>query len=210
VQLVAHEGPRHKTSSGTVLIYNLIGKGFPEGTVYSLWQWSLGKSPKSMMQGVSFDKRGVLVCSGKPGFCSGSGPDDPINIQANAALGEEKRMAVVSSDAKIVGFADAVPFPIEASDKNCKLNVVRKSQLADVVTARASGLRADQPVTVTTRYADESATTKSAAGSDGTWTQVLNSPTAEAPRGNAVISVSDGTCTVSVTFPYGTGSNQPK
>ena len=118
VELVAHEGPRQKTSSGTVLMYNLIGKGFPDGVVYTLWQWPAGKSPKQMMQGVSFDKRGVLVCSGKPGYCSGSGPDDPINIQAIAVPGEMKRMAVVSSDGKVAGFADAVPFPMKSSGKN--------------------------------------------------------------------------------------------
>ena len=118
VQLVAHEGPRQKTSSGTVLIYNLIGRGFPDGIVYALWQWPAGKSPRQMMQGVSFDKRGVLVCSGKPGYCSGSGPDDPINIQATAVLGEMKRMAVVSSDGKIAGFADAVPFPVKPPGRN--------------------------------------------------------------------------------------------
>lgn len=118
VELVAHEGPRQKTSSGTMLMYNLIGKGFPDGVVYFLWQWPAGKSPRQMMQGVSFDKRGVLVCSGKPGYCSGSGPNDPVNIQATAVPGEVKRMAVVSSDGKVAGFADAVPFPIKPSGQN--------------------------------------------------------------------------------------------
>ena len=118
VELVAHEGPRQRTSSGTVLIYNLIGRGFPDGVVYALWQWPAGKPPKVLIQGVSFDKRGVLVCSGKPGYCSGSGPDDPVNIRTTAVPGEMKRMAVVSSDGKIAGLADAIPFPIKPSDKN--------------------------------------------------------------------------------------------
>jgi hypothetical protein len=118
IELVTHEEPRQKTSSGTILMYNLIGKGFPDGIVYALWQWTPGKSPKVIMQGVSFDKRGVLVCSGKPGYCSGSGPDDPINIRTTAVPGEMKRMAVISSDGKIAGFADAIPFPIKPSDKN--------------------------------------------------------------------------------------------
>src|SRR5271166_1353102 len=127
VTLVAHEEPRQKTSSGTILMYNLLGKGFPDGVVYALWQWTPGKSPKRIMEGVSFDKRGVLVCSGKPGYCSGSGADDPVNIRATAVLGEMKRLAVVSDDGKIAAFADAVPFPIENSDKTCKLSVTRLS-----------------------------------------------------------------------------------
>jgi hypothetical protein len=210
VALVAHEGPRQKTSSGTVLMYNLLGKGFPEGVVYALWQWPPGKPPKRIMEGVSFDKRGVLVCSGKPGYCSGSGPDDPVNIRTTAAPGEEKRMAVVSSDGKVAGFADAVPFPIEAFDKNCKLIVTRMSRLAETVSVRASGLKPGQPLTISTRYGEESATRNSTSNPDGTWTQVVTAPTAKAPTGKALISVSDTFCNVSVTFSYGQGSDQPK
>ena len=95
------------------------------------------RSRKKLSKGVSFDKRGVLVCSGKPGFCTGKGTDDPINIKANAVLGEPKRFAVVSRDGRVAGFAEAVPFPIEATDKNCKLSVVRQ----DAAGRRGSGAR---------------------------------------------------------------------
>ena len=111
VTLVAHEGPREKSSQGTILLYNLIGKGFPSDVSYVLWGWPAGKEPKLLMEGVSFDQRGVLVCSGRPGFCKGKGPDDPVNIQTTAAPGEMKRFAVVSHDGRVAGFADAVPFP---------------------------------------------------------------------------------------------------
>ena len=66
-----------------------------------------------MMQGVSFDERGVMVCSSRPGFCKGDVPNDPVNIQATAQPGEMKRVAVVSPDGKIAGFDDAVPFPAQ-------------------------------------------------------------------------------------------------
>ena len=210
VQLVAHEGPRQRGLTATVLMYNLIGKGFPVDTVYSLWQWTAGKDPKLVIEGVSFDKRGVLVCSSKPGYCAGSGADDPVNIRTTAVLGEEKRMAVISKDGKIAGFADAVPFPIESSDKNCKLAVIRMSELAETVLARASGLKANQPLTVMTRFGNEGATTKSTAGPDGTWSQLLTAQATKTASGQALISVSDGVCNVSVIFPYGKGSNQTK
>jgi hypothetical protein len=210
VGLTLHEGPRQHTSKGTILWYNVIGKGFPEGIVYTLWRWVPEKSPEPLIKGVSFDKRGVLVCSEKPGHCSGDGPDDPINIKTTAILGEMKRLAVISDDGKIVGFVDAVPFPIEASDKNCKLSVIRESPLADVVAARASGLKPNQTLTVTTRYGDEGSTTKSAAGPDGTWREVVGAQGTKRPSGKALISVSDTVCTVSVTFDYGPGSNKPQ
>lgn len=210
VTLVAHEEPRQHSAKGTVLWYNLIGKGFPDGVVYTLWWWQPEKSPQAIIKGASFDKRGVLVCSGKPGYCSGNGPDDPINIKANAAMGEMKRLAVVSEDGKIAAFADAVPFPIEASDKNCKLSVIRDSPLADVVTAHASGLKANAPLSVTTRYGDEESTEKSTSGPNGTWQKVVTTQAAKQHSGKALISISDGVCAVSVSFDYGPGSNKPQ
>lgn len=112
ITLALHEGPREKTAQGTLLLYNVLGRGFPSGIAYDLWQWPSGHEPKRMMQGVSFDKRGVMICSGQAGFCKGDGPDDPVNIRATAQPGEMKRLAVISPDGKIAGFADAVPFPV--------------------------------------------------------------------------------------------------
>ncbi len=111
VQLILHEGPRQNSAQGTILWYNLIGQGFPSGVPYTLWRWQSGQEPKAVIEGVSFGDRGVLVCSGQPGFCKGQGLDDPINIKTTAAPGEMKRFAVASRDGKIAGFADAVPIP---------------------------------------------------------------------------------------------------
>ncbi len=208
VTLVAHEGSREPSERGTVLLYNLIGKGFPDGVVYNLWRLIPGKSPELLIKGVSFDKKGVVVCSGKPGYCSGSGPDDPVNLKTTASLGEEKRMAVVSEDGKIAGFADAVPFPIAAADKSCRLSVVRMSPLADIVLARASGLKANQTLTVSKRYGYDGTSAKGTSGPDGTWEMLINTQNTLQPKGKASISVSDGSCTVSVTFDYGPGSNK--
>jgi len=113
ITLALHEGPRQKTAQGTLLLYNVLGRGFPSGIPYELWGWKEGQQPKKLMDGVSFDKRGLLVCSGQAGFCKGDAPDDPVNIKATAQPGEAKRVAVVSPDGKIEGFAEAVPFPAQ-------------------------------------------------------------------------------------------------
>jgi len=113
ITLALHEGPRQKTPQGTLLMYNVLGRGFPSGIPYQLWVWKEGQQPKKLMDGVSFDQRGLLVCSGKSGFCKGDGPDDPINIKATAQPGEAKRLAVTSPDGKIAGFGEAVPFPVQ-------------------------------------------------------------------------------------------------
>jgi len=150
VELATHEGPRERTSSGTVLIYNILGKGFPADKKYDLWFWKLGQSPQNAIQGASFDKHGLLVCSGKPGFCKGAVADDAVNIKATATLGEPKRFAVISADGTVAGFADAVPFPLEASDKGCRLSVVREAADAAVVAVRVRGFAPNEPLIVKT------------------------------------------------------------
>lgn len=209
VELGTHEGPRERTSSETILIYNLLGRGFPTDKTYDLWFWTLGKKPLKAMAGVSFDKRGVLVCSGKPGSCKGEGADDPINIKATAALGEPKRFAVISTDGKVAGFAEAVPFPIEAKDKSCKLSVVRQSPLAEVVAVRATGFAPAEMLTVKTNPASE-LPAHGPTAADGSWQAMINAKQPGATSGTASIQVSGKSCSVNLNFNWGEGSKQPR
>ena len=167
------------------------------------------KSRSRLWRESGFDKRGVLVCSGRPGFCQGDGPDDPINIKTTAALGEPKRIAVVSVDGTVAAFAEAVPFPIEASDENCKLSVVRIDTLAETVVARATGFVADESLTVTTQSNDEGATTRNAAGPQGNWTSVIVGAPKGQTKGKTSIIVTGQHCKVAVSFDWGAGSNHP-
>jgi hypothetical protein len=210
VTLVLHEGPRQKSPQGTALWYNLVGQGFPVGVPLQLWQWAPDKEPKRVMEGVSFDKRGVLVCAGGAGFCKGDGPDDPINIKAQAAAGEAKRMAVVSPDGKIAGFAETIPFPIEASDKSCKLAVVRMGASAETVAVRLTGFAPNERLTLTTRTDIEEASVDESADKQGSWTGVVKLPSKS--QGKASIGVAPviaQRCKVAVSFDWGTGSYHP-
>jgi hypothetical protein len=210
VKLILHEGPRQKSAQGTTLWYNLVGEGFASDVPFELWQWVPEKEPKRVMEGVSFDKRGLLVCSGRPGFCQGDGPNDPINIKTTAAQGEPKRMAVVSLDGKIAGFAEAVPFPIEASDKNCKLSVVRMGASAEAVTVRLAGFLPSERLALTTLTNMAEAAIDESADKQGSWTGVVKLPSKG--QGKASISVAPvigHSCKVAVSFDWGAGSNHP-
>jgi hypothetical protein len=210
VTLVLHEGPRQKSPQGTVLWYNLIGQGLPAGVPFALWQWTPDKEPKRVMEGVSFDKRGVLVCAGGAGFCKGDGPDDAINIKTTAAAGEPKRMAVVSPDGEVAGFAEAIPFPIEAADKSCTLSVVRMGASVESVTVRLTGFRPNERLTLTTLTNMEEAAIDESADKQGSWTGVVKLQFKG--QGKASISVAPVTgqnCKVAVSFDWGAGSNHP-
>ncbi|HZP24547.1 MAG TPA: hypothetical protein VFB04_13960 [Terriglobales bacterium] len=208
VELGTHEDPRRSGPSGTLLMYNLLGKGFPAGKKYDLWFWKLGKAPQKLMQGVSFDKRGLLVCSGRPGECSGSVANDAVNIQASAMAGEPKRFAVVSTDGSVAGFAEAVPFPIQASEQNCKLSVVRQAPLAETVLLRASGYPAREALSVTGNFKAESMPRNPTVSSDGTWQGLLETQTPGQRSGTTNIKVAGGGCAVSVSFLWGEGSGK--
>ena len=208
VELATHEGPRQRTSSGTLLIYNILGRGFPADKTYDLWFWRLDKKPEKAIQGVSFDKRGLLVCSGKPGSCNGGAADDPVNIKAAASLGEPKRFGVVSSDGKVAGFIEAVPFPIEAKNKSCKLSVVRQSQLAENVILLGSGFTPHETLIVQKQPAGNAAIASPTAAADGTWQEIVEAKVPGQTSGTATVNVSGKSCSVSVSFKWGEGSNQ--
>jgi hypothetical protein len=206
VELQAVEGPREHTARGTVLMYNLVGKGFPANQTYSLWGWIPGHKPTKAIEGVSFDKRGVVVCSGKPGACTGQGLDDPVNIKTTAVPGEPKRFAVVSNDGKVAGFAEAVPFPIEATNKKCKLSVVRETPLAETVMVRASGFVPFEMLDIISNVGGQDSTHSPTASPDGTWQAMIGTKTPGHDAGTAMIKVSGQQCSVQVSFPWGEGS----
>lgn len=206
IELQAVEGPREHTASGTTLIYNLVGKGFPANQTYSLWGWIPGQKPRRAIPGVSFDKRGVLVCSGKPGGCTGQGLDDPVNIKTTAVLGEPKRFAVVSDDGTVAGFTEAVPFPIEATNKTCKLSVVRESPLAETVLVSATGFVPYEMLNISANLGGQDTVHSPTASADGTWQAVVGTKALGKDSGTASIKVTGQQCLVSLTFNWGEGS----
>lgn len=206
VQLRAVEGPRQKTANGTILVYNLVGKGFPPDLKYSLWGWIPGHKPAKAIEGVSFDKNGVLVCSGKPGSCTTQGVDDPINIKTTAVLAEPKRFAVVADDGRVAGFAEAVPFPIQATDKGCKLSVVRQSPLAEMVSVRASGFVPYEMLNVSGHVGGLDSLHSPTASPEGTWQALIGTKAPGQDSGTATIKVVGQQCSVSVSFAWGEGT----
>jgi hypothetical protein len=206
-ELATHEGQRQPSpQGGTTLLYNLVGKGFPTGVPYKLWGWAPGKEPRLLIDGASFDKRGLLVCASGAGFCPGAGKDDPVNIKAAATLGEPLRFGVVSADGKTMAFTEAVPFPIQASDKVCKVSVVRQSTLADVVEVRASGFTPYEMMTVT--VPTNGSTQGPTATAQGTWQGTLHVDVRGETAGTAMVKISGHDCTVQVSFKWGQGNDQ--
>ena len=206
VELRAVEVSRQPSTSGTVLTYNLIGTGFPANEKYSVWGWVVGRKPEKEIEGVSFDSKGMVVCSGKPGFCTGKSPNDAINIQTTAVLAEPKRFAVLSDDGKVGAFAEAIPFPIEATDKNCKVAIVRESPMSEVVQVRATGFVPYEMLNVTGHVGEQEQHHSPTASPEGTWGAVIGTKAPGETSGVATIKVTGQQCSVTVSFKWGEDS----
>ncbi len=129
-----------------------------------------------------------------------------MNIKTTAVLGEPKRFAVVSDDGKVAGFTEAVPFPIEASNKKCKLSVIRQSPLAETVLVIATGFVPYEMLNISATLGGADTVHSPTASVDGSWQAVVGTKAPGKDSGTASIKVSGQQCSVSLTFNWGEGS----
>ncbi len=208
VELNASEEPRQPTPSATVLTYTLSGKGFPPDLSYSLWGWIPGHKPQKAIEGVMFDAKGVLVCNPKSTNCKGETPGAAIKIKTTAVLAEPKRFAVVSDDGRVAAFISVVPFPIEATDKNCKVEIVRESPQAEIVLVRASGFVPYEMLNITGHVGGMDSVHSPTVGPDGTWQAMIGTKAPGEERGTASLQVTGQACSVSLSFNWGEGTTK--
>ncbi|HVT96154.1 MAG TPA: hypothetical protein VHE33_01525, partial [Acidobacteriaceae bacterium] len=67
LSLAMTEVSRTKTADGTQIKYHLTGSGFSPTDKLTLVRWPLDAQAKVLMGGISFDAKGVAVCSDSPG-----------------------------------------------------------------------------------------------------------------------------------------------
>lgn len=206
VELQANEISREHTASGTELTYTLTGKGFAPNLTYSLWGWIPGHKPQRAIDGVTFDSKGMVICDPKAPVCKTETPGVPLKIKTTAVLGEPKRFAVVSDDGRVAAFAEAVPFPIEASDKGCKISVVRQTPLAEKVLVTATGLVPYEMLNVSAHVAGDDTVHSPTASADGTWQAMIGTKAAGEDSGVAKIKVTGQQCSVALSFNWGESS----
>jgi hypothetical protein len=206
-ELKATEISREPGKTGTMVTYTLSGKGFPANGTYSLWGWILGRQPEKAIEGVTFNSNGLVACAPNAPTCKQTA-NVPIQIRTTAVLGEPKRFAVVSDDGRYAAFAEAVPFPIEAVNKNCKLSVVRRSPQAEEVRISASGFVPYEMLKVSAHLAGEDSVHSPTVSPQGTWEALVGTKALGADSGTATIKVTGQECSVQVSFKWGEGSTQ--
>ena len=131
----------------------------------------------------------MVICDPKSPACKTETPGVPIKIKTTAVLGEPKRFAVVSDDGRVAGFAEAVPFPIEAADKSCKIAVIRQTPLAEKVLVSATGFVPYEMLNVSTHLGGDDSVHSPTASAEGAWQAMMGTKTAGEESGVAKIKV---------------------
>lgn len=193
-----------RAEGGTWVHYFLQAPGMPRGGSYSVWSWDVGGEPQLLVKGVSLRDDFVLLCSGKPGNCSGATEEQVYVLRVSATKAEPKRYAIVSADGTQRAFAVAVPFPDSATDKTCTVSVQRKTPDASEITLRGEGFAPGERVTLSMTTETTGSTLRTQADAKGNWTaDAARTANPAQPNGTTQIAVKAKQCAPSVAWNWG-------
>lgn len=131
-----------------LVTYRLYVSGVPVSKKYSLTVWRIGSEPRAVPGDVYVNGKGLLmVHKPAPGQeDSDFVGEDELHLNVQAAQGEPIRYALASSDKQLLIDGTVVPFPLEAKDQGCRLEVRLATPDADGVLISADGLPANTDV----------------------------------------------------------------
>lgn len=146
VDISLKEMGRRQTGGGTAVMYRIFVTGFSEDGIYSLTSVDLNLNVSTALEGITVDKSGQVICAGRPGTCSATAPNDPVDLTIFAARGEPKRFGFVSQDGKKKAFISVIPFPIMATDNGCSVEAILLTPNAEAMLIYGSGFKPDSVV----------------------------------------------------------------
>lgn len=222
--LAMKEMARTKTASGTQITYRLTGTGFPAGARLMLLRWPLNQNVTPVMDGIVLDVSGMAVCAA-PAPAANAGAEAPVatppsaiacskamqvnaplEVTTTAAKGEAVRVALVSEDKKSGAAASAVPFPLAADDKGCKLQVLLGSKDAELVLIIGEGFKASESSTMGSETFGVKGTLGAKPDAQGHFATAMTPYLQGHDSGDTVIFYQSASCTPTLSFHWGKGS----
>jgi hypothetical protein len=235
MSLALKETGRKKNASGaTEITYQITGKGFTPDMQLTMLRWPLNQNIARVMSGIAVDASGNAVCgTPAPGpqaptdaasaAASGAAkaepappcirtmkPGTPVTFTTAAAKGEPVRVALVAADHKHGAAVTVVPFPIEATDRGCKISVVLGAKDAELVLVEGHGFKADPTYTLGTESYGEKRPFKVAINGKGQFIGALTPWAPNHDNGDTVVSYQSSTCNPSVSFHWGKNTYKPE
>lgn len=211
------ETNRAKASDGsTQITYQITGTGFAPGEKLSLVRWPLDTHAEAVMNDVGLNAKGIAVCSPAaaaaespkappassttPPTPKGAGtppqapsctttmkPDQPLQIQTSAAPGEALRVALIAEDRSNGAATSAVPFPIDNTDKGCKLQVLLGTKDAALVLVEGTGFPPNTSMTFDTITAGQTRPVSTRSNPEGRTVIAVLPPEGSQPSGDTTV-----------------------
>lgn len=204
VQLSLKEINRWRIADRTLVKYELYATGLPKNVTYTLVEIKISGKVVQSMTGVTLDADGRAICAGRPGTCSGSSPNSPIDLVLFAGTAEPKRLSLVSDDeAHLKGTASVVPFPNLATDKSCRLESVIGTPKGEVTYIHGSGFASNEELVMDSQSYGEKNHGVQKAEADGSYFATLMPNVLGKSSGTTAIEVKGKNCDPKLSFSWG-------
>ena len=201
VELSLKEINRWRIADRTLVKYELYSTGLPKNVTYTLVEIKISGKVVQSLTGVTLDSDGRAICAGRPGTCSGRGPNSPIDLVFFAGTAEPKRLSLVSDDeAHLRGVLSVVPFPNAATDKGCRLESVIGTPKGEVTYIHGSGFEPNEELVMDAESYGEKNHSVQKAEADGSYFATLLPNVLGKPSGTTVIEVKGKNCDPSSVF----------
>jgi len=192
--------------------YRIYAAGVPEGTAYILAAWTIGKSTGELnvlSSSVYVNRKGLLLTrKPNPGEEDSDtvGQDAEYDLGVQAADGEPLRFVLRSPDNKVLVPGTLVPFPIESTDKACRLSALLAAPDGEAILIEGDGFAPNTDVLVQDNSAGESRVSKHSVDANGHLQFVELPYVTGKDAGTLNDTISTKNCTVSVNIPWGKGT----
>ena len=111
--------------------------------------------------------------------------------------------AIVSSDGAVRVYARAYPFPIQAQDGKCTLNVEMENSNLTAFVIRAAGFGPNEQVATSSSFGGDATEGTQQASSQGEFTVALRADSPGKNSGSTTFTASGTSCHPSVTYEWG-------
>lgn len=198
--------------SGHFVRYRAYVAGAREDKVYSLALVSIGSDAQVVASQVYVNAKGLLMMhKPRPEQENSDTVDisDEYDLSVQAAKGEPVRFALVANDQSLLVPGTLVPYPIESSDRKCRLELRLGMQDGEAVLVYADGLPAKTDVPFEATSGGTMKMGKFSANAKG------HAATVEFPymqgQDGGILSVKVATkgCKVEAGIPWGKGTYHP-
>jgi hypothetical protein len=215
VHLALVEEARIQLSSGIVVSYGVAAANAPTGRIYSIWNRATHGPAQALLTGLTADTAGNLICADSTqhvdqpivraflGWC-GARRMEHITLLAppSFALGEAMRVALISTDGMTRVYADAIPYPLEASSGSC--TVVGEMMNREMFAFSGSGFMPAETLHITSRSGRDVVRRTALANPVGRLETTIILPAVRGKKGgDATFEVAGAACQVALRYGWG-------